>query len=616
MQTFDSADALARSLIERTGGRIRLALPLGLGKANTLVNALTRAALADADIHLSIFTALTLERPAPSGDMEKRFLGPAMDRLFGRYPPLLYATLLRGSGLPANIEVHEFFMLAARWLGVERMQQDYISANYTHALSCLLERRPNVLMQLVAREGGRFSISCNTDITADLLKARREGRASFIFAGEINTELPFLDGTAVTGDKDIDLLLDDPATDFELFSVVKRPVTLADHAIGFHASRLVRDGGTLQIGIGSVGDALAHALILRHRDNRTWRNIVDGLGGGPLPEFGGDGTFETGLYACSEMLVDGLLRLFEAGVIRREAGGVAIHAGFFVDCRDFYRRLRALAPEQRAKIAMMPVSFTNALYGDEAARRADRRDARFVNNCMSATLLGAVASDTLEDGRVVSGVGGQYDFVAQAFALGDARSVITLNATRQSGGETTSNIVVSHAQLTIPRHLRDLFVSEYGIADLRGKSDAQCIMAMLSIADSRFQDALADAAKRSGKLPGDFVLPVAWRNNTPERLRERLGTAFYGAAPPLFPFGTDFDAVEQRLLGALALLKLRAHAKAGLAALLWQGLRNTTSGEDRQCLARMDLAAPAGFREKISALALRGALVESRKTGV
>ena len=61
-----------------------------------------------------------------------------------------------------------------------------------------------------------------------------------------------------------------------------------------------------------------------------------------------------------------------------------------------------------------------------------RVDARFVNNAMMATLLGAVVSDGLEDGRVVSGVGGQYNFVAQAFALRGARSILALEATRRT----------------------------------------------------------------------------------------------------------------------------------------------------------------------------------------
>src|SRR2546430_14273639 len=107
---------------------------------------------------------------------------------------------------------------------------------------------------------------------------------------------------------------------------------------------------------------------------------------------------------------------------------------------------------------------------------------------MMATLLGAIISDALENGQVVSGVGGQYNFVAQGFALADARSIIVLRATRTAKRRTTSTILWNHGHTTIPRHLRDVVVSEYGIADLPGKTDRDLIAAMLDIADSSFQD--------------------------------------------------------------------------------------------------------------------------------
>ncbi|MEY8840804.1 hypothetical protein AB9K41_17410, partial [Cribrihabitans sp. XS_ASV171] len=165
---------------------------------------------------------------------------------------------------------------------------------------------------------------------------------------------------------------------FELFSAVKRPVDDTSHAIGLHVSRLIEDGGTLQIGIGSIGDAVAHALRLRH-----WGEVEAIHADCPflLPHPAGE-PFETGLYSVTEMLVGGLLTLFEEGIIRREVDGAAIHAGFFVESRDFYRRLREMPRDERQKIAMAPVSFTNQLYGDEEAKRAARVKARFVNGAM------------------------------------------------------------------------------------------------------------------------------------------------------------------------------------------------------------------------------------------
>ena len=133
------------------------------------------------------------------------------------------------------------------------------------------------------------------------------------------------------------------------------------------------------------------------------------------------------------MFFEAFLELIDADIIRREVDGALLHAAFFLGPKAFYRRLREMPPEQLARIQMKAVSFTNEIYDEEAAKRVARRNARFVNNAMMATLLGGVVSDGLEDGRVVSGVGGQYNFVAQAFALEGARSILTLEASRRAG---------------------------------------------------------------------------------------------------------------------------------------------------------------------------------------
>ena len=198
------------------------------------------------------------------------------------------------------------------------------------------------------------------------------------------------------------------------------------------------DGGTLQIGIGQVSDALAQGLVVRHRDNAQFQSLMRRLA--PHAEPRESAPFEKGLYGVSEMLFEAFLGLIDAGILKREVDGVILHGAFFLGPKEFYRTLREMPPEQIARIRMMPVSFTNALYGDEEVKRRARVDARFVNNAMMATLMGAAVSDGLEDGQVISGVGGQYNFVAQAFALEGARSVLTLEATRQAGRKTLSNI--------------------------------------------------------------------------------------------------------------------------------------------------------------------------------
>ena len=166
---YTDPDKIAEAIVGAVGKNIVLGLPLGLGKANHIANALVNRAIADPSLNLKIFTALTLEKPHPKNDLERRFLEPAFTRLFGDYPELLYAKLLRSGTLPENIQVNEFFLVAGQWLGVDRMQQNYIAANYTHALSYLIAHGVNVVAQLVAKEGDEYSLSCNPDLTVDLL---------------------------------------------------------------------------------------------------------------------------------------------------------------------------------------------------------------------------------------------------------------------------------------------------------------------------------------------------------------------------------------------------------------------------------------------------------------
>jgi acyl-CoA hydrolase len=309
----------------------------------------------------------------------------------------------------------------------------------------------------------------------------------------------------------------------------------------------------------------------------------------------------------TEMLVDGLLGLFEEGIVCREVDGAAIHAGFFLDSRDFYARLRSLSDEQRARINMMPVSFTNTLYGDEETKRTARRDARFVNAAMMVTLLGAAVSDQTEDGQVISGVGGQFNFVEQAFALRDARAILTLGATRQGKRGLSSNIRWSYGHATIPRHLRDIVVTEYGIADLRGKSDAETIGALLQVADSRFQGELEEKAKAAGKLHKSWSLPKDARNNTPEALRAWL-SQYRDDDLPRFPLGTDFSEIEQYLLPALSDLRRASSSLSAILSLVLRGARGRPAAREAEALERMGLNSAKGFKGRIAKTALLGAL--------
>jgi acyl-CoA hydrolase len=483
-----------------------------------------------------------------------------------------------------------------------------------------------VLAQTLARREGaggeELSLSCNPDTALDIapmIDAARARGETIVTVGQIHSGLPFMVNSAIVPDEDFfDVLIDDPACNQQLISTPNMPVGMAEHFIGLAASALVKDGGTLQIGIGALGDAVAAALLLRQQDNASYQALLEQSQLTPtyfdaIDETGPTGVFDQGLYGCSEMFTYGLFRLMEAGVIKREVEGpdgqpVCMHGGFFLGPNAFYDGLRNLSEEQLARIDMTKISFVNALYGDEELKRKQRVDARFINTAFTVTMLGAGAADQLEDGRILSGVGGQYNFVAQAHELEGARSVLLVRATRNKGGETSSNLLWNYGHTTIPRHLRDIVVTEYGIADLRARTDAEVIGAMLNICDSRFQQELMDHAKSMGKLPADHEIPRAFTHNTPERLSAIYQQHRRQGLFQDFPLGSDFTDVEETLLRALGWLKAHIDPR-GMLDMAKTGLVDeVTEHHFHPHLERMGYAKASSVKEKLSRQLLLKAL--------
>jgi len=700
---FDDVAECVETTLSRVGPDIVLALPLGIGKPNPLANEFYRRARRDPALTLKIFTALSLRAPQWRGELERRFLEPLVARLFGGCVPLDYVTDLHGAGVPDNVQIIEFFLDPGALLNVSHSQRHYVSTNYTYVARDVAAQGVNVIGQLVAKRSvdGRteYSLGSNPDVTVDLLEhlapQRRLGR-DVVVIGEVNRQMPFMYGPAAVGAETFDALIEHPRYEYDLFAPPNQRLGTVEYAIGLYGARLVRDGGTLQIGIGEIGDAVVYGLQLRQQQNTEFREILQALKakerfGEKLDLIGGASPFEAGLYACTEMFVDGFLDLYRSGVLRRRvydeariqrllnegsvseriddrflaalgeagfaspltadefallqnlgvfrrdcryadgrienaeghgaaaifdtaaarrelldlctgrrlSGGILLHGGFFLGPRGFYAALRDLPETERRQFSMCGVSFVNQLDGaDRALKIAQRAHGRFINSSMMVTLLGAAVSDGLADGRVVSGVGGQYNFVAMAHALPQARSILTLRSTRARNSTLTSNILWSYGSTTIPRHLRDIVVTEYGVADLRGLSDQDVIAAMLNIADSRFQEGLKREAQAAGKLRHDYRIPDMHRNNTPRALEERFILARARGLFSEFPFGSDFTGEEIVLAKALARLQERTaggwpRVKALLGAVTFRGIPSAI----RPYLDRMSLSAPQTRQE-------------------
>ena len=618
---FDGVEDCVEAVLAKVGRRVALCTPIGAGKPVALVNAFYRRAASDSRIELSILTGLTLARPQPKSELERRLVGPITEKIYGDAPEPEWVAPLRAGRLPTNVRVQEFFLEPGAWLGVPLAQQAYASINYTHVARSVLAEGANVVAQQIAlRPDGRASLGTNPDVTADLvpmLRAREREGTPVAIVGQANDRMPFMFGDAELPASAFDFIVDDARGYHELIAPPNLPIPTAEHAIALAASLLVRDGGTVQIGIGELGDAIVHAMTLRHRDNAAWRRALGDLR--LLPRFecemramGGDGPFTEGLYAVTEMFVDGFLDLYRAGILKRRAGpdGALLHGAFLLGPRAFYEALRAMPDAERALFRMMPVSFTNELLGpDWESKIAQRRDARFFNSAMMATLGGAVVSDGLADGRVVSGVGGQFNFVTQAHALPGGRSIIAVRATRASGGRVESNLRWNYGHVTIPRHLRDVVLTEYGIADIRGRSDAEVAAALLAIADSRFQPALLAEARRAGKLPASYRIPDSQRENLPDRLERALAPHRAAGRFGALPFGTDLSPEELRLAGALRSLKARSESWPGRLAIAGRFLKPMPRDPGSRALfARMGLDSPRDGKERLLRRLLAAAL--------
>ncbi|MGG6463371.1 acetyl-CoA hydrolase/transferase C-terminal domain-containing protein [Solilutibacter silvestris] len=640
----DSIEVAVARLLAHADGPLRVGAPLGLGKPHRLLNALYDAVSARPERELHLYTALSLDPPTGRSDLERRFLDPFVRRIYGDdFPRLKYVRAEKANALPANIEIEEFYLQSGALLDSTPGQRRYASLNYTHVADALADRAVNAIVQSVAaNDAGALSFSCNTDLTSDTVAAIvARGLPRPLLVAMVDPGLPWLGGGAEVPTGFFDVVVTPPGPASKLFVLPREPVSDAEHAIGLYASTLVRDGGTLQIGIGALSDALCHALVLRHVDNARYRAVLRALD----PEIerhpaviasGGLDPLPNGLFGCSEMINEGFRLLVERGVLsrkvvddlplmqriaegsadasdreRRDREGQFLRGAFYLGSPDFYDWLRGLDEAERRAIDMRPVSHTNQLRrGHEALDRLQRHDARFFNTCMMATALGAAVSDGLDDGRVVSGVGGQYNFVAMGHDLDGARSALLLHATRSTRGHAHSNILWNYPHATIARHLRDLYVTEYGIADLRGKVDEDCIIAMTGIADARHQADLLQQARANRKLAGAFVAPPSWQDNTPERVRAALAPFRLDGTLPDYPLGSDFTSVEQRLVKALQWLQETTSTPYGTAKAIVRALASGAPA-DAEAMQRMALDAPRGLQDRLYARLLGYALKAS-----
>ncbi len=691
-------------VIKYIGKDIRLAMVLALGKPILFTNELYKRAKEDPEINLKIITALPLEKPRGHTEIEKRFLKPIAERVFDGVIDFDFMLDLRDGKLPKNVNIYEFFCKAGANLNEPHYQMHHLSSNYTHCCRDAIDYGANVFGQLITHReiNGKtmYSMGCNTDVAVEAVQTLHELRAAgkkVAIIGESNVKLPFMYGDAVQDAHSYDIILKGDQFNYNLFGAPKDPVALSDHMIGINVSTMVRDGGTIQVGIGALGDAIVAGLIMRNEHNKIYNEVVEKSGLAErnkdlIKTWGDTGVFKQGLYGSSEMFVDAFMQMYKSKILKRKVfesvpimklinkgelaadkipadiidklismkaihsklteedfnfltefgiitgdlkysktvikdgkigysvdlnnkansvkirkilgkelkGGKVILGAFYFGPQSFYKALNDMSEEERQLFGMSGVEKVNQLYGDEELRALQRKDGRFVNTGMTASILGSIASDQLQDGRVVSGIGGQYNFVSMAQALPDGRLIMMIKSVKGVGKALKSNIVFSYGHCSIPRHMRDIIVTEYGIADVRGKPDEEVIMAMINIADSRFQKQLLDQAKKAKKIRPDYEIPEEYLHNTPDKILKLLKPYQDQGYFQPFPFGTDLLPDEVALGGSLKVMKGLTTGAPGklIRGLLLEFLRPIPKGAYR-FLEHMELTKTASLRERI-----------------
>ncbi len=258
----------------------------------------------------------------------------------------------------------------------------------------------------------------------------------------------------VTSDRDPVVLADAPTTEVEQ--------EIARLAAGF-----IRDGITLQTGIGAIPNAVA--TLLAKSD-------------------GG----EYGIH--SEMFTTGLMRLHQAGKVTNTHKG--IYEGYSITTfaagvPELYEWL-----DGEESVRFLPVEYVNS---SEIIARNNQMV--MIVGAVSIDLAGQVVADTVA-GRQFSGIGGHEDFTAPSGIELEDRSLICLSSTvSPGGGPAISRLVAAHPEgtiITTPRHQLDVVITEYGVAELRAKTVRERARALASIAHPDHRDELLAAAETMG----------------------------------------------------------------------------------------------------------------------
>lgn len=299
---------------------------------------------------------------------------------------------------------------------------------------------------------------CSYGVSVDYTKPAAD--AADVVIAQINANMPRTHGDSYIHVSDIDFIVE---ADTPLIELPPPAISDVERAIGEHCASLVRDGDTLQLGIGAIPDA----VLLFLKEKR-----------------------DLGIH--SEMFSDGVVELVEAGVITNKRKN--IHTGksvatFLMGTRRLYDYV-----DDNPSVEMYPVDYVN---NPEVIARNDNLVS--INSCVQVDIMGQVVSETVGS-KQISGAGGQVDFVRGANKSRNGRALMAMPST--TGHGTISKIVPlidEGAAITTSRCDVNCVITEYGIAELKGKTLRERSRALIRIAHPDFRPQLVEAFERRYK---------------------------------------------------------------------------------------------------------------------
>lgn len=365
-----------------------------------------------------------------------------------------------GDEMQGHFRLNCLFASASNRNAVSSGIADFTTCHFYEIPELLRERlRPRVALVMLSPpdEHGYCSFGTNVDYIKGVCDY-----ADVILA-QVNKHMPRTFGNSIIHVRDLTAIVEQDAPLPQICSV---EISDVERQIGKYCASLIHDGDTLQLGIGGIPNAVCQQL---------WDKK------------------DLGLH--SELVGDGVVDLLEAGVINNKKktanrGRTILGAAFGSDKLNNYIN-------NNPSVEMHPIDYVN-----NPLFIAQNDNMVSINSCLQVDLLGQIVSDTIGLHQF-SAVGGQVDFVRGATMSHGGRSIMAMSSTAKKGMiSRIVPLITEGSAITTSRNDVNYVVTEYGIAQLKGKTLKERAAELISIAHPKFRAELAlEYQRRFGEMP-------------------------------------------------------------------------------------------------------------------